>query len=78
LASTDEGIAALRDEPFSWYEGGGGKIFISWRGRQVMILKGQKAASFLQRLTGLDVAGQQLAMAKITGNFKRGNERRGS
>jgi len=42
-----------------------------------MVLKGRKARSFLVRVTGLDVAGQQIAMAKETGNFKRGNERRG-
>ena len=39
------------------------------------VLKGAKALSFLQRVAGLDDAGQQLVMAKATGNFKRGNER---
>jgi hypothetical protein len=40
-----------------------------------MILKGRKAQSFLLKLADLDTAGQQLLMAKETGNFKRGNER---
>lgn len=39
-----------------------------------MVLKGGKAESFLRRVAGLDAAGQQLVMAKVTGNFKRGNE----
>jgi len=40
-----------------------------------MVLKGHGAKSFLDRITGLDVVGQQKVMAKVTGNFKRGNER---
>ena len=65
----------LEDSPFSYRATGDGKVFISWRGQQVMILKGDKAATFLARIEGLDDAGQQMAMVKITGNFKRGNER---
>jgi hypothetical protein len=75
LSNTEESRAGLGDEPFSWYEGGDGKVFISWRGSRVKVLKGHKASSFLQRLTALDAAGQQIALAKETGNFKRGNER---
>ena len=67
--------SGLEDTPFSCREGGDGKVFISWRGRQVMILKGRKAQSFLLKLTDLDTTGQQLLMARETGNFKRGNER---
>ena len=65
----------LEDTPFSYRNDGSAKVFISWRGKQVSILKGKKAASFMQRIVGLDSTGQQLAMAKATGNFKRGNER---
>jgi len=66
---------ALEDEPFSYRETAQGKVLISWRGRQVMVLKGPRAAAFLARLTCQDELVRQLAMAKITGNFKRGNER---
>lgn len=69
------GHGGLEDTPFSYREGGGNKVFISWRGRQVMVLKGESAMTFLQRVDGLDLAGQQVVMAKKTGNFKRGNER---
>jgi hypothetical protein len=65
----------LEDTPFSYRQGGDGKVFLSWRGRQVMILKGRKAQSFLLKLADLDAPGQQLLMARETGNFKRGNER---
>ncbi len=39
-----------------------------------MILKGARAKSFLRRVSETDPAEQQPIMAKITGNFKRGNE----
>jgi len=64
----------LEDNPFTFREAKDGRVRISWRGRQVAILNGRQAASFLQRIEGLDEPRRQLAMAKITGNFKRGNE----
>ena len=54
------------------------KVFIHWYGKQVMILKGKQAQKFLSNLEGLDGREAQLMMAKITGNFKRGNERHSS
>jgi hypothetical protein len=42
----------------------------------VKILKGAAAADFIEKVTGLDQRSAQLLMAKVTGNFKRGNERR--
>ena len=65
----------LGDSPFAYREVGAGKVFITWRSQEVLVLKGSAAASFLRRVTGLDTAGQQVLMAKVTGNFKRGNER---
>ncbi|MDM8528969.1 hypothetical protein QUF58_12280 [Anaerolineales bacterium HSG24] len=50
------------------------KVFISWYGKLVMILKGQKAKRFIRRVEGVDDRTAQLEMARITGNFKRGNE----
>lgn len=51
------------------------KVFIFWGGKRVKILKDDDAARFLARIAGLDDRGVQLALAKVTGNFKRGNER---
>jgi hypothetical protein len=66
----------VEDCPFSFRDGRGGKVFIYWRGREVTVLKGQKAQAFLQRISELDESGRQLVMAKATGNFKRGTESR--
>ena len=52
-----------------------GKVFISYHGKQVTILSGDKAEAFIKRVADADEAGAQLVMAKVTGNFKRGNEK---
>jgi hypothetical protein len=40
-----------------------------------MILKNKMAHKFIKQIEGLDNNEKQLVMAKITGNFKRGNVR---
>ena len=52
-----------------------GKILISYEGRHVVTLRGGEARSFLERVVDADEDKVQLALAKATGNFKRGNER---
>ncbi len=52
-----------------------GKVFISHEGRDVTTLRGGYAARFLDRVRDAGEDEAQLAMAKATGNFKRGNER---
>ena len=54
------------------------KVLIYWQGRQGVILKEARAQKLLAELSGLpgiDPEKEQLALAKATGNFKRGNER---
>lgn len=65
----------LEEQPFSYRASKDGKVFLAWRGKQVMILKGKQAQDFLARIAGLDEPAAQLLMARLTGNFKRGNER---
>lgn len=65
----------LDGEPFSFQTSKEAKVFIAWRGRRVMTLRGTQARRFLDQVSVLDGAGAQLLMARITGNFKRGNER---
>jgi hypothetical protein len=65
----------LEGQTFTLREGKDGRIHILWRGRRVATLKGAQAMSFRKRIDGLDEPRRQLAMAKITGNFKRGNEK---
>jgi hypothetical protein len=64
------------EEVFSYRTNKNGKVFIYWHGKQIMILKDQAAQKFLGRVAGLDNRAAQLVMAKVTGNFKHGNERR--
>lgn len=51
------------------------QVTIYYREKAVTILSGARAIKFLYRVSGVDTDGQQLEMAKVTGNFKRGNER---
>ncbi len=64
----------LDEEVFSYRESKD-KVFIFWYKKQVMILKGQQARKFIDKIAHLDGKAAQLVMAKITGNFKHGNER---
>jgi len=63
------------DEVFSYRVSKDGRIFISWHTKQVKILKGTAAQKFLDSISQADQRQAQLIMAKVTGNFKRGNER---
>lgn len=65
----------LQDTVFTYRANKDGKVFIYWHKKQVKILKGQEAQNFLIKITTLSNQASQLVMAKLTGNFKRGNER---
>lgn len=55
-----------------------GEVDILHRGRLASTLRGADAADFLAEVTGGDDASAQQLMARITGNYKRGNERQAS
>ena len=65
----------LVDDPFDWRETKSGEVMISRGGRVVQTLGGKAAQRLLAALARVDEAGQQLLLAKSTGNYKRGNER---
>jgi len=65
----------LDEEPFSYNASKDRKVFIYWYGKQVTILKGKKSDKFLERIEKADSKEEQLIMAKVTGNFKHGNEK---
>lgn len=65
----------LDKEPFSYKLTEDKKIFIYWNGKQVTILKWKESQRFLDKIKSVDVKEVQLIMAKITGNFKHGNEK---
>lgn len=58
------------------YEDGKDKVRIYWQDQVVMTLSHQKAQDFLERVEDASEEEAQLIMAKLTGNFKRGNERK--
>ncbi|WIV13725.1 hypothetical protein [Proteiniborus sp. MB09-C3] len=65
----------LKEEIFSYRVSKDNKVFIFWHEKQVMILKGRESEKFLSKISKADTMEAQLIMAKITGNFKRGNEK---
>jgi hypothetical protein len=65
----------LDDDVFEYRETKDSTVHISWYGKRVMTLKGPQARKFLAKIADLEGKEAQLAMAKITGNFKHGNER---
>jgi hypothetical protein len=52
-----------------------GDVTILRGGLTVTRLRGAAARKFLAQVAGLPPAGQQQVMARVTGNYKRGNER---
>ena len=52
-----------------------GAVTISRAGRVVTVLRGASAQRFLARAHDAPAAAQQQLMARVTGNYKRGNER---
>lgn len=66
----------LAENPFSFRMTKDRKVFIQWNGKQVMILKGGAAEKFLADINAADEHQAQLIMAKVTGHFKHGNEKR--
>jgi hypothetical protein len=69
-ASVEAHLAA-----FAYRTSKDGKVFITWGGKPIMTLKGAAAGRFAARMEQSSEAEQRLHMAKLTGNFKHGNER---
>jgi hypothetical protein len=65
----------LDQEVFSYRVSKEAKVSIYWHSKQVMILKGRQAQKFIAKIADLEGVAAQLVMAKLTGNFKHGNER---
>jgi hypothetical protein len=63
------------EEVFSYKLSKDNKVFIFWFGKQIMILRGKESQKFLIKISNASLLESQLIMAKITGNFKHGNER---
>lgn len=64
----------LRDDPFSYQVAKSGEVRISRSGRLVTAVRGAAAVRLAARLGQSGQQDQQL-LARVTGNYKRGNER---
>ena len=67
----------LEDSPFEYHKYKNGNISVFYKSSEVTILKGKDAQKFTVRIESASEPEAQMIMAKITGNFKRGNERDG-
>lgn len=65
----------LDTQPFTYSIRKDGTVAVSYQGRQITIVGGKDAVRLKARLAGASAEAVQLALAKITGNFKHGNER---
>ena len=66
---------ALNADPFSFVVRDD-RVRIARGGKTVTTLGAQASARFLRRATDADEAELQQLMARATGNYRRGNERR--
>lgn len=65
----------LEDDPFDYRVTKDGRVLINRGGRQVVVVAGTEAAKLIGRL-GITAEQDQQALARATGNYRRGNERR--
>jgi hypothetical protein len=65
----------LGDDPFTWRATKDGKVLIDRGGRLVSVVAGARADRLRAKLESSPET-VQLELARITGNYRRGNERR--
>ena len=65
----------LDEEVFSYRILKDNKVFIFYERTQIATISGSKADRFVSQIEGVECKDAQLIMAKVTGNFKRGNEK---
>jgi len=66
----------LKESPFSFRVTKNGDVFIYWGKVHATTLRAGEAAKFLRSVEMATEYEQQSLMARVTGNFKRGNERK--
>jgi hypothetical protein len=63
------------DLGFTWRQRKNGDVEILHKGRLASTLRGADAADFLVEANGSELIDLQPLMARLTGNYKHGNER---
>jgi hypothetical protein len=66
----------LGEEPFDYEITKDGLVLLYWGNKHVKTLADKAAQKFSKQIEALSDSDAQLVMAKLTGNFKRGNERK--
>lgn len=69
----------LSEEPFDYQVTKKGTVVIYYEDKQIKIVKEKEAERLIARIKEVEdnITAVQLLLAKITGNFKRGNEKLG-
>jgi hypothetical protein len=75
MGSSIDKRGILDEEIFTYRVTKDNKVFISYEGKQVTALSGKRASDFIAKISKAEGKEVQLIMAKVTGNFKRGNEK---
>ena len=65
----------MADLGFTWQTRKSGEVQVFHRGKLASTLRGAKALDFLDLIASGDTATVQQEAARLTGNYKRGNER---
>jgi hypothetical protein len=66
----------LDTEQFTYKKTKDDKLFVFWNGKQVRTYTGRKALELISEIESAETERDvQYALARVTGNFKRGNER---
>ena len=67
----------LGEEPFAYKIMKSGTVAINYRGKQIKVVKDKEAERLIKRIKAVEnnILEVQLLLAKITGNFKHGNEK---
>ena len=63
-------------EPFDWRVTADSRVLVSRGGKQVVVVAGESGAKLATQLETADDERTQQLLARATGNYKRGNERR--
>jgi hypothetical protein len=66
---------STQDISFTYRQRKGGVVEVLRRGRPVSTLRGTDALGFIAEVESLDPVDAQQLMARVTGNYKHGNER---
>jgi hypothetical protein len=64
------------DLGFRWEQRSEGEVQVFHHGKRATTLRGRAAADFLSEVEAADMHAAQQLMARVTGNYKRGNERK--